>query len=984
MEDISQQAAGERHQEVDAVIARLHATQDPALVEHLYAAYLRKSELLRQAADDDVTLSLQDAMLRPLDALLRHASDASAPQALAQVAEALYLKAGLQFRCSQDNEAIATCHNARARFGDTANPNLRAWLVRTESLLLRHRSRLGTFARVDAVREARAAMDRWADDRAPEVLPLVSAFALDLGDVLEAMDYIPAAIETWDALQKRLAGAQDPVLREIGAKAMLWTARQQKMQADAIADDEMDDQEASDDRSPAEPGPQSAQALHDAALATLEALLARYENDPHPVRLLCLRSNVMRNAILRRYAEPNEVSADIDRICTEYARDENPETRDTLRKMEWWRLELLSDSGEPETVIRECDALVARNLEGCDADSIGVLLQTLQLKQRLLSELGKPDEADRVLEPLIERHKHHPDPAVPRKLLSALLRQGRGDHADARALAIFDTAMRCFGESTNPDVQLLLAASHVKQSSLLVKLHRDQEALGIADALTKRYAGSQDAQMQACVAQGLINKAMALQQLGRNAEERAVYREVIARIDPASAEPGMRALAAEAYYWLVRRHLDEDGDLAAAQTLIADLERVHGGDELPAVHIHAINATHELGSWLAKNDRHQEAVSIFDAIVARTIDAQEDAMRQACARAMLRKAQSLLSGQPHAALGVADALLARFGRNAPADLRQILDAAQQTRAFCIAKLREIPGAASLLPADAAGPEYDQAFALIDQGDALSAKGDIEGALACYDRVIAGHANASHPDLRFVHALALHQKSGDLLAHKRYSQVIECADEMIARHGDQEASRFSTLLAKVLLDRALALGKLKRTDEALGWYDMVIQRFRDAANEKLREYVSQALYNKAVFMDGNAPPQALEAAYAAVIDYGIASSQQTMQLRAAKAGVNLALELEGRGNFDAQAVLCLRLLDRFGNERAPELRKRTVRLLELLAQAQSRLGRGAEASVTCERLLREHGDQLDAAQRQQAERLREKHKPGLIKRLFGRN
>jgi hypothetical protein len=982
MEDISQQATGEKIQEVDAVIARLHATRDPALTEHLYAAYLRKSELLRQAADDDSPQALQDAMAAPLDALLRHASDPAKPQASAQVAEALYLKAELQFRYGRDNDAIATCYNARARFGDAADPDLRSWLVRTEWLLFRRRTRLGTFARVDAVREARAGMESWTDDRAPEVFPLVSAFALDLGDVLEAMDYIPAAIETWDALQKRLAGAHDPVLREIGAKAMLWTARQQKMQADAIANDEVDGDDASEDQGSSGSGQQSAKGLHDTALATIEALLARYEGDPYPVRLLCLRADAMRNAILRRYATPDLVGADIDRIRAEYARDENPETRDTLRKMEWWRLELLSDSGEPQAAIRECDALVARNLEGCDADSIDVLLRTLELKQRLLRELDRPDEADRVLEPLIERHKHHPDPAVPRKLLGTLLRQG--DRADARALEIFDTAMRCFRESTDAEVQQLLAGSHVSQISLLVKLHRDQEALGIADALISHYAGSPDAQTQACVAQGLINKAMALQRLGRGAEERAVYREVIARIGLASAEPVLRELAAQAHYWLVRRHLDEDADLAAAQALTADLERTYGDDEHPAVRIHAINATHELGSWFVKNDRHQEAVSIFDAIVVRTIAEKDDAMRQACARAMLRKAQALLSDQPHAALGVADALLARFDRDAPAHLRQILDAARQARAFCIAKLRELPGAAPLLPADAAGPEYDQAFALIDQGDAMSAKGEIEEALACYDRVIAGHANASHPDLRFVHALALHQKSSDLLAHSRYSRVIECADEMIARHGDQQGSRFSTLLAKVLLDRALALGKLKRIDEAIDWYDMVFQRFGDATNPKLREYVSQALYNKAVFMDGIAPPQALEAAYAAVIDHGIVSSQQAMQLRAAKAGVNLALELQERGNFDAQAMLCQRLLDRFGNESAAELRKRTVRLLELLAQAQSRLGRGAEASATCERLLREHGDQLDAAQQQQAERLRGKHKPGLIKRLLGRS
>lgn len=983
MEDISQHVAVEKLREADAVIARLHATQDPALVEHLYAAYLRKSELLRQTVNDDSTSSQQDSALCPLDALLDHASDAPGPQSLAQVAEALYRKAELQFLYNQDDEAIATCQNARTRFGDIAKPTSRAWLVRTESLLLQHRSRLGTFARVDAVREAHAAMDRWADDDDPEVLPFVSAFALDLGDVLEAMDYIPAAIETWEALQRRLAGAQDPVLREIGAKAMLWTARQQKMQADAIADDEVDD-EASDDQDSSGLGQQSAKKLHGIALATLEALLSRYESDPHPVRLLCLRANVMRNAILRRYADPDQVSADIDRICAEYARDENPEARDTLRKMEWWRLELFSDSGESEAVIRECDALVARNMEGCDADSIGVLLQALQLKQRLLSEHGRPDEADRALEPLIERHKHHPDPLVARRLLVALLRQGKGDHADARALAIFDTAMRCFGESTDPDVQLLLATSHIKQISLLVKLHRDQEALGVAEALTDRYAASPDTRVQTCVAQGLINKAMALQQLGRNAEERAVYREVIARTDPTSAEPELRALAAEAYYWLVRRHLDEDGNLAAAQALAGDLERAYGGDEHPAVHIHAINATHELGSWLVKNDRRQEAVSIFEGIIAQTTDAQEDATRQACARAMLRKAQSLLSEQPQAALGVADALLARFGRNAPADFRPILDAALQTRAFCIAKLRELPNAASLLPADAAGPEYDQAFALIDQADALSAKGDIEGALACYDRVIADHANASHPDLRFVHALALHQKSNDLLAQKHYSQAIECADEMIARHGDQEASRFSTLLAKVLLNRALALGKLRRTAEAHGWYDMIIQRFRDVTNEKLREFASQALYNKAALMDGNAPSQALEAAYGEVIDYCIVSQQPMMQLRAAKAGVNLALELGERGNSEAQAALCQRLLDRFGNQRAPELRKRIVRLLELLAQAQSRLGRGPEVSATCERLLQEHGDQLDSAQRKQAEQLRDKHKAGLIKRLFGRN
>jgi tetratricopeptide (TPR) repeat protein len=86
------------------------------------------------------------------------------------------------------------------------------------------------------------------------------------------------------------------------------------------------------------------------------------------------------------------------------------------------------------------------------------------------------------------------------------------------------------------------------------------------------------------------------------------------------------------------------------------------------------------------------------------------------------------------------------------------------------------------------------------------------------------------------------------------------DELIRRFGKDSTSGVYEQVAKALLDKGYALGKLGKLEAEVALYDELIQRFGDDPTPEVREQVIKALFNKGYALDEGENYQAALVAY----------------------------------------------------------------------------------------------------------------------------
>jgi tetratricopeptide (TPR) repeat protein len=86
------------------------------------------------------------------------------------------------------------------------------------------------------------------------------------------------------------------------------------------------------------------------------------------------------------------------------------------------------------------------------------------------------------------------------------------------------------------------------------------------------------------------------------------------------------------------------------------------------------------------------------------------------------------------------------------------------------------------------------------------------------------------------------------------------DELIRRFGKDSTSGVYEQVAKALLDKGYALGKLGKLEAEVALYDELIQRFGDDPTPEVREQVIKALFNKGYALDEGENYEAALVAY----------------------------------------------------------------------------------------------------------------------------
>jgi tetratricopeptide (TPR) repeat protein len=230
------------------------------------------------------------------------------------------------------------------------------------------------------------------------------------------------------------------------------------------------------------------------------------------------------------------------------------------------------------------------------------------------------------------------------------------------------------------------------------------------------------------------------------------------------------------------------------------------------------------GFCLGELDRKQEAINVYDDVVARLGARKEVALAEQVAKALFNKSFDLGKLDRKAeAIKVCDDVVARFGA------RQEVTLAEQV-----------------------------AKALVNKGVCLAELDRRQEAINVYDDVVARFGARQEVTLAERVAKALVNKSIDLGKLDREEEAIKVCDDVVARFGARQEVTLAEAVARALVDKGFELGKLNQKEGAIRVYDEVLARFGARTEMRFVELVVRAIGLKAlVFEQQNQHEAALE-------------------------------------------------------------------------------------------------------------------------------
>ena len=324
---------------------------------------------------------------------------------------------------------------------------------------------------------------------------------------------------------------------------------------------------------------------------------------------------------------------------------------------------------------------------------------------------------------------------------------------------------------------------------------------------------------------------------------------------------------------------------------------------------------------LWNQNRVEDAIATFDALVSRFGESETPALLGTVAAALVSKGVTLGTlNRPEEALTACDEVLRRFGESeTPALLEPI------------------------------------AMALVGKGATLGTLNRPEEALTAYDEVLRRFGESETPALLGTVAAALVSKGVTLGTLNRPEEALTACDEVLRRFGESETPALLEPIAMALVGKGATLGTLNRPEEALTACDEVLRRFGESETPILLELVANALINKGMALGMlNRPEEALTACDEVVRRFGESETPALLE-PVARALVNKGAAL-GRLNRPEEALTAYdEVLRRFGESETPALLEPVARALVNKGATLGRLNRPEEALTTCDEVLSRFGE-----------------------------
>jgi tetratricopeptide (TPR) repeat protein len=196
----------------------------------------------------------------------------------------------------------------------------------------------------------------------------------------------------------------------------------------------------------------------------------------------------------------------------------------------------------------------------------------------------------------------------------------------------------------------------------------------------------------------------------------------------------------------------------------------------------------------------------------------------------------------------------------------------------------------------------------------------------------------------------------------YDLIVKAA-HLLERSGAADL-RVQELVSKALYNKAVTLNSLSRGADAIVVYDDLLRRFGTAVEPVLREQVAMALYNKGCGLGVLKKFQEEIDCYNDLLERFADSDQATLRQQVAKALFNKAFSL-GMLDQSREAISVYdELLRRFGDAEEPALRVQVARALFNKAYRLGMLNEGADAIKVYDELFVRFGEAQDAGIREQ--------------------
>src|SRR5215472_549533 len=225
--------------------------------------------------------------------------------------------------------------------------------------------------------------------------------------------------------------------------------------------------------------------------------------------------------------------------------------------------------------------------------------------------------------------------------------------------------------------------------------------------------------------------------------------------------------------------------------------------------------------------RSEEAVGVFDKVVARFGEDTEPVARGQAATALVYKGITLGQLDDEPAQGVNNPL-ANYPLVVPGG-RQLLgrpDDVMQVYDQVVARFGE-----DIEPA----VREKAATALVNQAVRLGELGRSEEAVGVFDQVVAWFGEDTAPAVREKAATALVNKGATLGQLGRPDDEMQVYDQVVARFGEDTAPAVREKAATALVNKGATLGQLGRPDDEMQVYDQVVARFGEDTAPAVREW-----------------------------------------------------------------------------------------------------------------------------------------------------
>jgi len=421
-----------------------------------------------------------------------------------------------------------------------------------------------------------------------------------------------------------------------------------------------------------------------------------------------------------------------------------------------------------------------------------------------------------------------------------------GGHGEEK-LDLYDRALAA-GTADDETTAILL----VNKGIALGELGREDEAIRVCDEVVSRFADAPEAGIREQVVRALLSKDITLGQLGRGEEAIRVSDEVVSRFADAP-EAGIREQVAKA---LLNKGV-RLGELGRREEAIRVYDEVVSrfGDAPETIREQVARALVNKGVVLGELGRREEAIRVYDEVVSRFPDATEAGVHEQVARALFSKAVTLGQlGRGEEEIRVYDEVASRFSDAPEAGIRQQVASALFNKGFRLGHLGR--GEEEILVYDEVASRFGDApeagirqqvasAALFNKGFRLGKLGRGEEAIRVYEEVVSRFGDATEAGIRERVANALFNKGVRLGQLGRGEAAIRVYEEVVSRFGNATEAGIRELVAVALFSKGFRLGALGRREEAGRAYEEVVSRFGDAPEASIREWVAKALGDKGV-------------------------------------------------------------------------------------------------------------------------------------------